>query len=64
MVARFAACKLIARAEKRHPEDVGRQYFGADHELGQLITMKAATTPAQTTVAGWAAELAAVVVCE
>jgi hypothetical protein len=63
LVARFAACKLIAHREKRQPVDVCRQHFAADRDLAHLIELKAAVTPGQTTVATWAAELAAVVWC-
>jgi hypothetical protein len=59
--SRFAACALIARAEKRNAEDVARQHFSADRELAQLIEIRTAVAPAQSTVATWAAELAAVV---
>lgn len=57
LTARLAACHLIARARHSETETVGRQYFGGDNELAQLITMKSATGPAMSSVAGWAAEL-------
>ena len=56
LVARYAACKLLAHAEKRQPEDVARQYFGNDRDLNGWIT-RAASGPAQAGVAGFAAEL-------
>jgi hypothetical protein len=60
-VARLAACHLIAHKEKRRPAGVCRQHFAVDRDLANLIELKGAVTPAQTTVATWAAELAAVV---
>lgn len=62
LVARLAACHLIAHKEKRRPADVCWQHFADDRDLANLIELKGAVTPAQTTVATWAAELAAVVV--
>jgi hypothetical protein len=59
LVARLAACHLIAHKEKRRPADVCRQHFADDRDLANLIELKGAVTPAQTTVATWAAELAA-----
>ena len=53
LVARYAACKLIAIREKRQPDAVAKQHFAADRELAHLIELKAAVTPAMTTVAGW-----------
>jgi hypothetical protein len=64
LVARYAACKLIALKEKRSAEAVDQQYFAADRDLAHLIELKAAVTPAMTTVIGWAVELAAVVVVD
>jgi hypothetical protein len=61
LVARLAACHLIAHKEKRRPAGVCRQHFAVDRDLANLIELKGAVTPAQTTVATWAAELAAVV---
>jgi hypothetical protein len=62
LVARLAACHLIAHREKRQPEDVAKQYFGGDRDLAHLVELRGAVTPAMTGVAGWAAELAATVV--
>jgi Phage capsid family len=62
LTARFAVCELFARTERRKPADVARQHFADDRDLARLIELKGAVAPAQTTVAGWAAELAAVVV--
>jgi hypothetical protein len=62
LTARFAACQLLARSEKRHASDVAKQHFRDDRDLSRLIELRSAMTPAQTTVATWAAELAAVVV--
>jgi hypothetical protein len=64
LAARLAACHLIAHKEKRRPADVCRQHFADDRDLVNLIELKGAVTPAQTTVATWAAELAAVVVVD
>lgn len=58
LIIRTAACKLIASAYKQSPIAVARQFWGDDIEL------KSAVAPAQTTVAGWAAELLAVVTSE
>ncbi len=62
LVARFAACELLAHTEKRLPAAVAKQHFADDRDLAHLIKLKSATSPAQTTVATWASELAAVVV--
>ena len=35
VVARYAACKLIAIKEKRTPEAVAKQHFGRDTELAR-----------------------------
>jgi hypothetical protein len=40
LVARLAACQLIARAEKRHAIDVSRQYFADDRDLAHLMSSK------------------------
>ena len=61
LVARYAAVELLARAQKRSRADVARE-FGTDRDLARLIELKGAMAPAQTTVAGWAAELVATVV--
>ncbi|MEH2560213.1 hypothetical protein V1286_007742 [Bradyrhizobium algeriense] len=49
LVARLAACHLIAHKEKRRPADVCRQHFADDRDLANLIELKGAVTPAQTT---------------
>jgi hypothetical protein len=64
LVARYAACTLIALKAKRSPEAIATQHFAADRDLARLIELKAAVTPAMTGVAGWASELAAVVVVD
>jgi len=65
LVARFATCQLIARAERCDPVDVARQHFANDRDLRHhLIELKGAVTPAQSTVATWATELAAVTVAD
>jgi hypothetical protein len=58
LVARLAAVELLARSQKRLRGDVAKQYFRDDNDLAPLIELKAAMAPAQTTVSGWAAELA------
>jgi hydrogenase maturation factor HypE len=50
LVARYAACKLIAIKEKRTPEAIAKQHFADDRDLAHLIELKAAVTPAMTTV--------------
>ena len=62
LVARAAACHLLAKWERRGAEDVARQHFARDNDLHHLI--RAASGPAMTGVAGWAAELAAVTVAD
>ena len=64
LVARYAACKLIAIKEKRSADDVAKQHFAADRDLSHLIELKGAVSPAMTGVAGWASELAATVVVD
>jgi hypothetical protein len=64
LVARHAACKLIALKEKRWAEAIAKQHFADDRDLAHLIELKAAVTSAMTTVSGWATELAAVVVVD
>jgi hypothetical protein len=56
LVARYAACKLIAHKEKRTPEAIAKQHFAADRDLAHLIELKAAVTPAMTTVKPAAAD--------
>ena len=47
------------------PVDVARQHFANDRDLRHhLIELKGAVTPAQSTVATWATELAAVTVAD
>jgi hypothetical protein len=62
LVARLAAVALISRAQRQTPDAVARQYFRDDRDLAGLIEIKTAIAPAQTTVTGWASELAAIVV--
>jgi hypothetical protein len=62
LVARLAAIQLIAARERCKPNDIARKHFADDRDLAHLIELKAAVTPAQTTVATWAAELAVDVV--
>jgi hypothetical protein len=58
LIIRTAASQMIARAEKRTPIAVARQFWGDD------VQLRSAVAPAQTTVAGWAAELFATVTTE
>jgi hypothetical protein len=51
LVVRIAACQALARSEKRQPEAIAAQHWPHD------VQLRAAVAPAQTTVAGWAAEL-------
>ena len=62
--ATLNACQLIARAKRSDPVDVARQHFADDRDLRHLIELRAAVAPAQTGVAGWASELAAVTVAD
>jgi hypothetical protein len=62
LVARLATVQLLASSARRQPADVAKQHFGDDRDLSHLIEFKGAMAPAQTTVAGWAAELTAIVV--
>jgi hypothetical protein len=39
LVARFAACQLIAQSEKRRPADVAKQHFADDRDLAHLIEL-------------------------
>ena len=48
--------KLIAHKEKRTPEAIAKQHFAADRDLAHLIELKAAVTPAMTTVKPAAAD--------
>ena len=56
------ACQLIARAKRSDPVDVARQHFADDRDLRAPDRDEGAVAPAQTSVAGWAAELAAIMV--
>jgi hypothetical protein len=62
LAVRFATVELPSRTEKRPTAAVARQHFADDRELAHLVEFKSAMAPAQTGVAGWAAELAAIVV--
>jgi len=64
LVARYATCKLIAIKEKRSAEAIAKQHFADDRDVARLIELKAAVTPAMTSVATWAQELAATVVVD
>jgi hypothetical protein len=64
LVARFAACCLIAKLERRQPADVAKQSFADDRDLQHLIELRAATGPATTTQATFAAELIGVTVAD
>lgn len=64
---RQAAAVLAARSAAAPGGRGGmrlRQYFARDTDLAHWIEPKAAIAPAQNTVAGWAAELAAAVVVD
>lgn len=54
---RAAACTVLAHTEGRIAEDVAREHFATDRDLDRLLTLRAVTNPASTTVATWAAEL-------
>ena len=56
LVTRRATAELLARAGNCEPADVAAQRWPRDHQL------RAAVAPAQTTVAGWAAELVGTVI--
>ncbi|MBR1237873.1 phage major capsid protein [Bradyrhizobium sp. AUGA SZCCT0182] len=56
LVARIAACRLVAKSEGRKPADVAQQNWPHD------VQLRAAVAPARTDTAGWAAELVATVV--
>ena len=58
MIARIAACQVLARSEKRRPEAVAAQHWPHDTEL------RAAVAPAMTSVSGWSAELLAVAIAD
>lgn len=62
LMARFAAVELMARAQKRKAADVAQQLFRDDIDLAHLIEIRGAVGPALSSQAGWASELAAVVV--
>src|SRR4051812_3157590 len=57
LVARHAACALIASVERRDVAAVARQNFGGDRNLANLIELRTAAPPAQVSVSTWAAEL-------
>ena len=64
LTARFAACCLIAKLERRQPADVAKQSFSDDRDLQHLIELRAASGPATTTQATWAAELIGITVAD
>jgi hypothetical protein len=64
LTARFAACCLIAKLERRTAADVAKQSFADDRDLQHLIELRAASGPATTTQATWAAELIGVTVAD
>ena len=56
LVVRRAVIGLVSELTRRNPEDVLRDMYGNDEQTGMVL--RAATNPATTTQAGWAAELA------
>jgi hypothetical protein len=57
LFVRLLTTLAIARATHRPPSQIAAWLWPSDKTLGGLLT-RAATAPAMTTVAGWAAELA------
>ena len=64
LVARAAACHLLAKTARSDPERIARQHFAADRDLAHLIQLKAGVSPAMTEVTTWAAELVGTVVAD
>jgi len=58
LVARAATCAVLGHIQKCGSDAVARAHFATDRELDRLLTLKAAVSPASSTVATWAAELA------
>lgn len=56
LVVRRAVIGLVSELMRRNPEDVLRDMYGNDEQTGMVL--RAASNPATTTQAGWAAELA------
>jgi HK97 family phage prohead protease len=61
-IVRAMAAHLLARVHQKPIEDVLRTYYPGDEGTG--IILRAAVAPAQTTVAGWAAELVNIAVAD
>jgi HK97 family phage prohead protease len=61
-LVRAMTVHLIAKMQGRHIDDVLRERYPGDEATG--IVLKAAMTPAQTTVAGWAAELVNIAIAD
>lgn len=55
LLVKMGACTLLAHIKRLPVEAVLRERYVRDEELGAVV--KAVTNPAQTDVAGWAAEL-------
>jgi len=62
LVAKAATAFFLARMQNKPLDEVLRQHYPRDENVG--IVLRAATQPAMTTVAGWAAELSAIVVAD
>jgi len=56
LFARFVTAQAIAAVRKVSPMAVAAERWPSDRDVNELVT-RAATAPAMTTVAGWAAEL-------
>ena len=56
------AVHLIAKMQDKRIDDVLRERYPGDEGTG--IVLRAAMAPAQTTVAGWAAELVATAIAD
>jgi hypothetical protein len=56
LVARAAVCAVIGHAQSRTDDDIQRELFPQDRELASMV-LRAVASPANSTVATWAAEL-------
>jgi hypothetical protein len=61
---RMIAAKAIAGLRRCKPEDVAMDMWPNDRMLAAAYAMKATSTPAMTSVSGWAKELAAIKVAD
>jgi HK97 family phage major capsid protein len=57
LAARLALCAVLGHQQGCDPDQVAREHFGNDRDLDRLLVLKTAVSPANTTVATWAAEL-------